>query len=340
MSTTAGVFSETALAHIQVKADSIWMDRIQREDYVPEANVVKCIIDQTTAQFGELKGKKDPTIDVGWINACDVSAASCTDCTISGSELSTNIEEYELSRTQCAEFTVCEEDFRQNFFNIEDVIAKGFLKASLALDEWWAGQVVAVLNANVGVNELGDSGKGNVSGTTTYILPAYWDANLFGYFARAAIVNRFKRPMLISGANLFESKFIADFESCCENKSGKFGTMDVCFDLFNIDSVNTPDLMTYMLNKGALAFVTKAYYAGNSAANPVKYMDQHRWSMPSFYLPGVVYDVHYDNECSSQSCGDFMTHNFKVKTFGDILLNPVGCTATRTGILEFECGEE
>jgi len=338
MSITAGVFSESALVNIQVKADQIWNDRIQKMDYVPEAEVVKCIIEQTTAMFGDLKGKKDPSIDIGWINACDVSADSCTDCTISGTELSTNVDEKYLNRSQCAEFTVCENDFRDNFFNIEDVIAKGFLKASLSLDQWWAAQVVAVLNANVGVNELGTSGKGTVSGTTTYINPAYWDANLFGYFARAAIVNRFQRPMLISGANLFESKFIADFEACCENKRGKFGSMDVCFDLFNIESVNSPDLMTYMLNKGSLAFVTKAYYEGNSAANPVKYMDQHRWSMPSFYLPGVTYDVHYDNECSG--CGDFFTHNFKVKTFGDIFLNPVGCTSTRTGILEFECGEE
>lgn len=337
MSIVAGVFSETTLVDIQVKADEIWADRIQTEDYVPQAEVVKCIIDQTTARFGDLKGKKDPTVDVAWINACDVSADSCTDCTISGTELSTNVEEYYLNREQCAEITVCENDFRQNFFDMEDVIAKGMLKASLALDEYWAAQVVAVLNANVGANEV-TTGKGNVSGTTTYIQPAYWDANLFGYFARVAIGNRFRRPMLISGANLFESKFIADFEACCENKRGKFGTMDVCFDLFNIDSINTPDLMTYMLNRGALAFVTKAYYEGVSAASPRIYMDQHRWSMPSFNLPGVIYDVHYDNECSS--CGDFFTHSFKLKTFGDIFVNPVGCTETRTGILEFQCGEE
>jgi len=337
MSIVKGVFSETTLVNIQVKADSIWMDRIQREDYVPEAQVVNCIIDQTTAKFGALKGKKDPTVDVGWINACEVSAASCTDCTISGTELSTNVEEYYLNREQCAEFSVCENDFRDNFFDMEDVIAKGFLKASLALDEWWAGQVVAVLNANVGVNEI-TTGKGAVAGTTTYVLPAYWNADLFGYFARVAIGNRIKRPMLISGANLFESKFIADFEACCENKKGKFGSMDVCFDLFNIDSTNSPDLVTYMINRGALAFVTKAYYEGISAASPSKYMDQNRWSMPSFSLPGVIYDIHYDNECSG--CGDFFTHNFKLKTFGDIFLNPVGCTATRTGVLEFECGEE
>ena len=335
MSTTAGVFSETALVDIQAKADQIWADRIQKMDYVPEAEVVKCLIEQTTAKFSDLTGKKDPTVQVGWVNACDVDDGSCTDCTISGSELSTNVEDYYLSRERCAEFTVGEDDFRQNFFDAEEVIAKGLLKASRALDEWWATQAVAVLNANVGVNAV-TTGKGSVSGTTTYILPAYWDANLFGYFARVAKVNRITNPMLISGANLFESKFIADFESCCENLRGKFGTMDVCFDLFNIDSVNTPDLMTYLINRGSLAFVTKAYYAGMTAANPAKYMDQHRWSMPSFYLPGVVYDVHYENDCDS---GDFFSHSFKLKTFGDIFVNPVGCTSTRTGILEFECGE-
>ena len=95
-------------------------------------------------------------------------------------ELSTNIETYTLERERCAEFSVCENDFRTNFFDLEDTVAKGFLKASLALDEWWATQAVAVLNANVGVNEV-TGGKGDVAGTTTYVLPAYWDANLLAY---------------------------------------------------------------------------------------------------------------------------------------------------------------
>lgn len=336
MSTTAGVFSETQLVNIQAKADSIWMDRIQKEDYVPQAEIVKCLIAQTTAKFGDLKGKKDPTVEVGWVNACDVSAASCTDCTITGTELSTNVEEYYLNREQCAEFKVGEDAFRTNFFDFEDVVAKGLLKASLALDEYWAAQAVAVLNANVGVNES-DGGKGTVSGTSTYVGAPYWNADLMGYFNRVSVQNRFKRPMLISGLNLYESIWTAEWEKCCENGIGKFGSMDFCFDLFNIDSVNDPDYVTYMLNRGALAFVTKCYYQGSTAANPMKYMDQYRWSMPSFYLPGVCYDVHYENNCDD---GDFFSHEFKLKTFGDIFLNPVGCTSTRTGILEFICGEE
>jgi hypothetical protein len=338
MSTTAGVFSETQLVNIQAKADAIWVDRIQKQDYVPQAEIVRCLIAQTTAKFGDLKGKKDRTIDVGWINACDVSAASCTDCTISGNELSTNVEEYYLNREQCAEFTVHEDDFRDNLFDYEEVVAKGFLKASLALDEYWAGQAVAVINANLGVNES-DGGKGSVSGTTTYVNTPYWNADLMGYFNRVAVQNRFKMPMLISGLNLYESVWNAEWEKCCENGIGKFGTLDMCFDLFNIDSTNDPDYLTYMLNRGALAFVTKCYYQGVTAANPNKYMDQYRWSMPSFSLPGVCYDVHYENACGGSN-GDFHTHDFKLKTFGDIFLNPVGCTSTRTGLLSFTCGEE
>lgn len=339
MSVTAGVFTETDFVNIQAKADAIWMDRIQREDYVPQAQIVKCLIAQTTAQLGDLKNKnKERTIEIGWINACDVSAASCSDCSISGTELSTNIEEYYLNREQCVEFVVHENDFRNNFFDYTDVVAKGFLKASLELDEWWAGQSVAVLNANLGVNES-DGGKGSVSGTTTYVDPAYWNADLMGYFNRVAVQNRFRMPMLISGLNLYESIWNAEYEKCCENGIGKFGTLPFCFDLFNIDSANDPDYLTYMLNKGALAFVNKCQYAGNTAANPVKYMDQYRWSMPSYGVPGLCYDVHYENSCTGDN-GDFHTHQFKLKTFGDIFLNPVGCTSTRTGLLSFTCGEE
>lgn len=338
MSITAGVFSETSLVDIQVKMEQIWSDAIQKQDYVANVEAVKAIINNQTAQISELKGAKDRTVDIGWINACEIDDEACQVCTIDGEELSTNIEEYTLETCREAAFKVEEGVFRSNLFDAEEVIAKGFLAAAKALDEFWAATLVAFLNANDGVNAV-TTGKGVVSGNTTYILPAYWDAGLMAYFARVAASNQFSNPFMISGNNLYESVWNANYErnqAGDESKILKFGSMPIYFDLFNVDSINSPNLISYMLHRGAAAFVTKNYYP----ETVTKYMDEHRWSIPSMNLPGVRYDVHYKDSCEAQGSYDAMTMQFKLKTCGDFFLNPTGCTSTKTGILSFVCGSE
>lgn len=334
MSITGGVFNETTLANIQVKSDKYWSDAIQKQDYVADCETIKALKAQQTAKFGKfLTGPKDRTVEISWMNACDIDDQACTYCTFSGNELSTNMDEKYLSQCREVVFSVNEKDFVDNVHDFEEAIAKGFLTGSKVLDEWWAARAVVALNAAKGVNEVGDGSKGDVSGTDTYVLPAYWDADLMAYFYLCAKVNKFVNPFLISGKNLFESKYIAQIESCCENEAKKFGAFQIYFDLFNIDSANNPDYVTYMIHKGAFAFVTKAYYK----STPSKYMEDWRWSMPSRNIPGVVYDVHYKNECNTSDGG--VTHYYKLITYGDIFLNPRGCTETRTGVLSFICGE-
>jgi hypothetical protein len=336
MSTTAGVFSETQLVAIQAKADQVWLDRAQKEDYVGQVNVVKAIIAQMTATFGRfLTGAKDRSVEISWVNACDIAATSVTNCVFPTTELSTNADEKVLSQTQQTGFFVKEYDFLDNTYDMEEAVAKGLLQSTKVLDEWWAAAAMVSLNAAKGVNEVA-AGKGVVAGTDTYVLPAYWNADLMAYFNRVATINRIVNPYLISGNNLYESVWNAAFEtgqSGDQAKQPKFGTLPIYFDLFNVDVANTPDLVTYLIGRGAFAYITKAYYG----ATPITYMDQKRYSIPSMNLPGVRYDVHYTNECDTDN--DFMTHSFKVKTLGDIFLNPVGCTPTRTNDLSFICGE-
>ena len=337
MSIAAGVFSETALVDIQVKIDQIWADAIQKQDYVAHVDAVKAILANQTAYISELKGTKDRTVDIGWINACEIADEACQICTIDGEELSTNIAEKTLSTCREASFKVEEGIFRSNLFDAEEVIAKGFLAAMRELDEFWAATLVAFMNAGLGVNAV-TNGKGVVNGTGTYVLPAFWDAGLMSYLNRAAVVNEFVNPFIVSGANLYESVWNAAYErgqAGDESKVLKYGSMPISFDLFNIDAVNDPDLITYMIHKGAIAFVTKNYYKSR-----VEYMDEHRWSIPSKNIPGVVYDVHYKDSCEAQGSHDAMTFQYKLVTYGDYFINPVGCNDTRTGILAFYCGEE
>jgi len=338
MSITAGVFSESALVDIQVKIDQIWADAIQKQDFVAHTDVVNAILANQTAVISELKGTKDRTVDIGWINACEITDEACEICTIDGEELSTNVEEKTLTTCRQSPFKVEEGIFRSNMFDAEEVIAKGFLMAMKELDEFWAATLVAFLNANLGVNAV-TNGKGVVSGTGTYVLPAFWDAGLMSYFARVATSNLFVNPYLVSGANLYESVWNAAYERSqagSESKVLKYGSMPIYFDLFNIDSTNDPDLYTYMLHRGSVAFVAKNYYPSSRT----EYMDEHRWSIPSKNIPGLRYDVHYKDSCEAQGSYDAMTYQFKLVTYGDFFLNPTGCDNTRTGVLGFVCGEE
>ena len=211
-------------------------------------------------------------------------------------------------------------------------MAKGLLKADVQLAEAYAAYCVSVLEANQGVNQL-PTGKGVVSGSDTYILPAYWDASLMAYFSRVAILNKFTAPKLISGSNLYEAVWVAEMSRANDNGKGAatmFGAFPVYFDLYNIDTVNTPDLVTYLLSQNSVAMANRAY-------NPnfiETFGASKRWTMPSRFLPGFTYDVFNTVACSN----DMVETQFKVKLLADLFVNPEGCTVNNTGILAFRCG--
>jgi hypothetical protein len=106
--------------------------------------------------------------------------------------------------------------------------------------------------------------------------------------------------------------------------------MRMYFDLFNIDSVNDPDLYTYLLSQGSLAMASKFY----NPTTPERTFEFIRYTMPSRFVPGFVYDVFYNDECTTN---DMIQHNFKVKLKADIFNNPEGCEAGNTGVLRFLC---
>ena len=342
MSTVAGVFDETLLRALRAKADEIMFDDRIKQQYIPKIEVVNALGALQTAQvrpkFVQLKEadgrNKKYDVEVIWDNACELSCETNVDCDFCGPKLSTNAQLYPLDWERVVSFTVNEVDYQDNEFNVAEAVAKGLLKADKELAECFAQYAVAVLGANKGVNQMGTGSKGVVSGNDTYILPAYWDAKLVSYFVRAAQLNRFSDFGLISGSNLFEEYFT--IQAMIANANGKgdanlFNQLRMWFDLFNIDSVNTPDLVTYMVSQGSVALVSKAF-------NPPSMEVLHtftRWTAPNRFLPaGFTQDVFYEQTCDS----DLVKHCFKVKLTADVLVNPEGCEANNTGILTFVCG--
>lgn len=341
MSIYKGVFTDTALQNIRVMLEKIAMDDRVKLQFQPQADLLAPFIANANKQvdvvLGSLGKMKKPVAEVEWINACEIDDQACTNCTEGGNELSTNTKTYEIDICREVPFTVTEYPFLKNDFDFPMLVAQGFMKADMLLAEYFGDQSIAFLNTNKGVNALAPgTNRGCISGTDTYISAAYWNAELMGYFSRARSSNRFGNPYLLSGANLHESSIIANFNA--GNSEGKgaqamFGSMPIYFDEHTVDSVNTPNLYTYMIQPGTYAVANKAYYN----PTPIQYQEDKRWSMASKFIPGFEYDVHYSNTCASAN--GFPVHNFVVKLNAGIYINPEACDDNNTGILAFRCGD-
>ena len=59
--------------------------------------------------------------------------------------------------------------------------------------------------------------------------------------------------------------------------------------------------------------------------------------MKSPTLPGVTYDLIYQEACDASEGLRDVESVWQIEWHYGIFLNPVGCTTTRNGILEFRC---
>lgn len=335
MSTIAGYFDETILNNIRRKATEIMFDDRIKQQFIPNYAVINALksVETATVLPSIARTQKDVDVDIIWQQVCGLSVEDNVTCEIGGTKSSTNKETKSLSYLKVVNFSADEADFIDNEFDVEESIAKLFLKADVEHTEAFAQYCVGQLNNFRGWNVV-TNGKGTVSGAETYIEAPYWNSALAAYFSRVAIGNKFTSPITLSGENLYEQMYVADAHRADADGKGDailFGNMRMYFDLFNIDGVNDPDLKTYMLSQGSVAF-------GNRAFNPERIQvlhDRSRYKIMSRFLPGMWYDVYYDTECTTN---DLMQHNFKVKLTADLFNNPTGCDDNNTGVLSFTCG--
>jgi hypothetical protein len=265
---------------------------------------------------------------------------STTECIIEGEELSADCKTLTPNLYKTVAFKVNEDTLRTTILNADELIAKGMLKATKLLDEYLAQQLIATIDTFKGVNVYaGDYAAvtgATVGASDSEINSNLWTAGLLGYFNLASQLNRFNSPFLLSGSNLAIANWNAVAESANADGKGnlnKFQSMSTYFDLFNMDSVLNPDLVTFMLDKGAVAFAPKWRYS--NTPREIKGKDyQIRYTVPSRTLPNVYYDVQYTTQCKSGT--NQIEHLFNVTARGGVYLNPTGCEATRTGVLSFK----
>lgn len=335
-SPTAGNFTCAQLLKVQVELDKVWSDNQTNRDYLAKVEALQAVRTEQTAQLSALQDPtKDNIVKMIWPADCSTSLADCgNDCVIGGPEPESQCEEHSLDICKTAGFSIREKIFRTIQGTREQYVAIALAKRMKELDEFLAQTLVAKLNAFAGKNQflggIGDPDNNNI----TYIAPSYWTPDVYGYFAQVQTMNKFGDVYMLHGSNLYQMNWQANYNQANadgKDQKPKMTSISSYWDMFNVDMVNGADKTSYMITRGAVAFVNKAYYT----SIPAQYFTQQRWSMESKNLPGVMYDVVYTNTCTSNE----ITHSWSLYVKAGIFLNPLGCDKNVTGVIKFVCGE-
>jgi len=337
--TAAGNFDCGKLLEIKAKVEEIYQGGVIDKEYVPDVEPALAIRENQTATFEVLTNpEKDREVKLLWIDDCDdEDPDTCTDqCTIDGEEIGDNCANYVLGECFEKTFKVTEERFRTSMHSKEEVVARAMLKKMKLMDEFWAAKAIAFLNASAGVNSY--AGQYTVSGGTTYV-PAYaWNPDIFGYIDTVLWKNKLNGGKMLSGTLLKQYMWKIGMEvtdPTGQSNQAKMTSFGIPYFDRRIDDILSEQAL-FLFDPNSVAMVTKARHAAYTEPRKVDTPNgmQTWYTQNSMNLPGVVYDIAYQELCT----GDDVSHFWKIKTRGDIFLNPLGCSNDRTGVLKFVCG--
>ena len=324
----------SALPNLLLRADDVWAENSTRADVMAEVDIIKAIKENQTARIEEVvRAEKDRTHVITWINHCSPTIQNATNsCTWITDEGSTDSKSIALSTAKEVGFRVAIDAFRGNDYGYLDVVARGIIARDKELAENVAAAGVTFLEANLGQQAYTAGDTWTVSTTSNEIPSDQWNAALLVKLGIAAKKAKFVTPYLISGENLaieYQEAMASNANADGKGNWNMFARMPIYFDLVNIDEANSPDYKTYMLDRGAAAFINKAYFS----AQPEEIMGEAsrlRFTYASRYVPGLVYDVEKTTKCDTN-----VYEYWKMTCKYGYFLNPTGCTATHTGILAF-----
>lgn len=326
------------LSAVQAKADQIFADPMLNNDAIVDAIAAKAVLEQQQGmiRMPSITGTKNKELRVEWLTKCSPTTSECSDdCTIDGDDATPECKDYELECLRETTFKVAERHYRDRTIEKVEAVAFNMVRHMAAMDEYIAQYIITGLAANAGVNALGTLGVGTVSGTTTYIAPQYWDASVFGYFDQVIRMNKFRGAYGITGNNLYQVLWNVQKDAANADGKGnmaKIGTLKMYQDPENMETYAAGQ--TFLIHKGAVAFINKAWNPRNAANAENKAGNYWLWSEPSRNLPGVTYDIIMQQTCS----GNEWYEAYKIQLHGLFAVNPYPCSETNTGILIFECG--
>ncbi|MFA5418339.1 MAG: hypothetical protein WC341_07765 [Bacteroidales bacterium] len=333
MSTTSGVFSETLIQTLYKKASDVAFDSRINQQFIPQIEALKALAAIQGGRILEgVPALKDGDVALIWDNFCNIIADTNTGCEFPTTKSSTNSEIYTVTWEKMAGFQLDEADFDNNMASMEEHYAKASLMAEKVLVEAFTQYVIGKLNTFKGVNVV-STGLGTVVGTDTYVLSNLFNAAMIPYISRVAQLNQMVSPIFLTGNNLWESYYAAKFNALDKTQENLYNQLRLNFDLVNIDSVNSPDYVSYLISQGSIALLNKWYNKPTVETSE----EGQRWSVNGILFPQFKFDVFKKTVCDTGT-NDRWSTVVKYKLKADIVLNPTGCSATNTGLLSFICG--
>lgn len=324
------------LTAVQAKADEIFADGMYNNDAIVDAVSAKAVLEQQRGmiRMPSITGTKNKELRVEWLTKCSPTTDDCTDdCSIDGEDATPECKDYELECLQETTFKVAERVYRDRTVEKIEAVAFNMLRHMAAMDEYVAQYIITGLLTCAGTN-LFTGGIGTVAGTTTTIPAQYWNDGIWGYFDQVVRLNKFRNPYLLTGNNLYQLLFNRPFEAGTAGDFGgfkKMQTLKVYQDPENVETVAAGQ--TFLVHKGAVAFLNKAWNPLNAANAEQKAGNYFLWSEPSRNLPGVTYDIIMEQTCS----GNDFYEAYKIQLHGLFVCNPYPCDDDNTGVLVFEC---
>lgn len=329
-----GDFTPTHLAEIQVKLDQMWKEPQNQKFYTAKGETVKAVIANQTAEFPELKDpSKTREVAVKWADWCDDTATTVTDtdaCDITGCDEPDPKTKTYANNTFLEDcFTIREEDYQTSVLDKDETIAKGMLAKIKNIIELFNAKVVAVIDANKGVNPFPDDFV--YDGDDTLVPKQdFTIEKMYPYWMQMLALLRSGNNYILDGHNLFQAKILAAAAKL--NADGKidqelFDMFPYYNDILGFAKAGVPD-NTYLIDAGALAVQTRQKWP----RVPKVFQDYTKYSIPLPGYPGLGLDVKYQQTCVTDS----EVYSWKFKLRGLIAVNPFLCDAGNTGIQSFK----
>lgn len=352
------------LPELLVNINQAWEDARANMDflYLPYANTFAAILDATTARLPTLQQRdRSPEVKMAWMEACEGTANYSTGqwlkgipCDFSGWAVGTNNQTVRVTSSVSTSFAVPLRIF-DNLFTPEQLFETAYMKAQKLLLEKWNEQAIAKLIAYSGYNkyQLGMGVNGG-AGPTSWKLTRIPYRNLYpasfnAYIRMAGRLNKFLDPRLICGGALEVSEYV---EGSLEQF--QFGNQRVYSDLETFPSLDIENDM-FLMARGAVAFVNINEYSFDGATRPPMGAEEEIYfavTMPNRYSVNgqpLVADVtrkRIKREIAQERFSTYVVDNrcewydeYHIELKGEIMLNPLACSDTTTGVLRFRADD-
>ena len=355
----------TLMPEILLDIEQAWSDARAAGNfmYVPKASTFLAILQNTTADLPELKQRyRTPEVEIYWAEACNGTADFRTGtwlkgvpCDFSGWIVGTNKQKLSVSSIADTAFAVPLEVYN-NRVTPEELFKKAFMRATKLVIEKWNAHAVAKLLTFAGYNNyqigLGtDGGIGPTSWKITDIPYRNLVPNtLNAYVAMLGRMNNFTATELITGGALEVSEYVPGYL-----EKFKFGNLNVWSDVETFLGLGLTYEM-FAMAKGAVAFVnTFNHPIGGASFPPIGENREIYYSVP---LPSV-YNVNgqpimldvtrrrIKRNIAQERFPEYNTDNrcewydeYNIELKGEILLNPLSCSDTSTGVIRLHADTE